>query len=104
MEEFVPVKVFYEKESQNYTLGKTLFNKYKALNIETIEIENHNNIPELRDEPDSAFIRMKKYLIIGVRKSLKFVPNEKTSDYLVPLYLFRLPGYVPLLLPCVQLF
>lgn len=92
MEEFVPVKVFYEKESLNYTLGKTLFNKYKELKIETVEIENHNNIPELRDEPDSAFIRMKKYLVIGVRKSLRFVPNEKTSDYLVPYTSSGCPG------------
>jgi spore photoproduct lyase len=84
MEVFIPARVFYERGSENYYLGKKLLNQYTELGVEITEIENHNNIPELREAPDADFIRLKKYLIIGVRKSLNFVPNEKTSDYLVP--------------------
>ncbi len=84
MDKFIPEKVYYERAALKYGQGVILLEKYRSMNIEAIEIENHNNIPALRKEPDSAFLRLKKYLVIGVRKSLKFVPNEKTSDYLVP--------------------
>ena len=84
MEEFIPARVFYERGTPEYHLGAKLIHKYKEMGIPLTEIEDHNNIPELRAEPDSAFMQLKKYLIIGIRKSLNFVPNDKTSDYLVP--------------------
>ncbi len=75
-------KIYYEPDILNYPLGKKLFEKYK--DIEKIPIENHNNIPELRSNSNKDFVKMKSYLIIGTRKSLKWVPNNKISDYLVP--------------------
>ena len=47
-------------------------------------IENHNNIPEMRNKQNSEFVNIKKNLIIGIRKTHNFVPNHKTSDFLVP--------------------
>lgn len=38
----------------------------------------------MRNQPNSEFARMKQDIIIGVRKTHKFVPNSKTSDFLVP--------------------
>jgi len=84
MVDFTPVKVFYEADTYKYALGKELLAKYREQGVETVEIASHNNIPELRAEPNEAFARLKKYLVLGVRKSLRFIPNEKTSDYLVP--------------------
>jgi spore photoproduct lyase len=84
MVDFTPERVYYEPDVLKYALGKELMGKYQGQGIGTVEIENHNNIPELRAEPNAAFARLKKYLVLGVRKSLRFVPNEKTSDYLVP--------------------
>lgn len=81
---FLPKAIYYEKESQNYELGKELFQKYKEKGVECIEIENHNNIEEMRKKPNSEFPKMKQNLIIGTRKTHKFVPNHKTSDFLVP--------------------
>lgn len=52
--------------------------------IPKVEIENHNNIEEMRKKQNSEFVNMKSNLIIGVRKTHKFVENYKTSDYLVP--------------------
>lgn len=80
--EFYPKKIFYEKNIFSYPLGNYLRNKY--LNIPWIEIENHNNIPILRKNPNSEFAKMKKNIIIGTRKTHKYVPNHKTSDFLVP--------------------
>ena len=79
---FIPDEIFYEENIKNYELGRELLNKYK--NTKLIKIDNHNNIKEMREQPNSEFVNMKKHLIIGVRKTHKFVPNNKTSDFLVP--------------------
>ena len=79
---FKPKAIYYEKDIQNYTLGKELFEKYK--DVPKIEIENHNAIEEMRKKQNKEFIDMKRNLIIGVRKTHKFVENHKVSDYLVP--------------------
>ena len=81
---FLPKAVYYEKESENYELGKELLQRYKDKGIQCIEIENHNNIEVMRKKQNSEFPQMKQNLIIGIRKTHKFVPNYKTSDFLVP--------------------
>ena len=79
---FIPKVIYYEKEIEDYTLGKELLKKYE--NIPKVIIENHNNIEEMRKKQNNEFANMKRNLIIGVRKTHKFVENHKTSDYLVP--------------------
>ena len=79
---FKPKEIYYEKEIENYELGKQLLKKYEDVHKKTIE--NHNNIEEMRKKENSEFPNMKRNLIIGVRKTQKFVENYKTSDYLVP--------------------
>ena len=79
---FKPKAIYFEKEIMNYPLGKELMDKYKE--VPKIEIENHNNIEEMRKKSNREFADMKRNLIIGVRKTHKFVENHKTSDYLVP--------------------
>lgn len=81
---FLPKAIYYEKDSENYVLGKELLNRYREKNIPCIEIESHNNIEEMRKKQNSEFPSMKQNLIIGIRKTHKFVPNHKTSDFLVP--------------------
>lgn len=77
-----PKKIYYEPAIINYKLGKTLIRKYK--DVPWIKIESHNRIEELQKRPNVDFIEMKKYLIIGIRKTHRYVPNEKISDFLVP--------------------
>ena len=77
---FKPEAIYFEKNVTDYDLGKDLFEKYK--DVPKIEIENHNNIEEMRKKENKEFPRMKKNLIIGTRKTHKFVPNHKISDYL----------------------
>ena len=43
---FKPQAIYYEKEIENYQLGKELLEKYKE--VPKILIENHNNIEEMR--------------------------------------------------------
>ena len=79
---FKPKAIYFEKEIENYELGKQLLEKYE--DVPKVEIENHNNIEEMRKKQNKEFMDMKRNLIIGVRKTHKFVENHKTSDYLVP--------------------
>ncbi len=81
---FIPDNIYYEPNVINYKLGKELIEKYKNENVNLIEIENHNNIEEMRKKENSEFPKMKRNIIIGIRKTHKFVPNHKTSDFLVP--------------------
>lgn len=77
-----PDKIFYEPSALNYELGRQLQKKFN--HVQWISIENHNNIEQLRKNENREFPEMKKHLIIGVRKSLKYTPNNKVSDFLVP--------------------
>ena len=79
---FRPKAIYYEKEIQNYELGRQLLQQYKE--VPKLIIENHNNIEEMRKKSNKEFAEMKKNLIIGVRKTHKFIENHKVSDYLVP--------------------
>lgn len=79
---FKPKEILYEENIKNYELGRELLEKYK--DIPKHAIENHNNIPEMRCKENCEFTDIKKNLIIGIRKTHKFVPNHKTSDFLVP--------------------
>lgn len=84
MMEFKPERVYYEPGVYSYTLGKELMERFGKEDIDLIEIDSHNKIPELRELPDSEFVAMKKYLIIGVRKTLRLIPNNRSADFIVP--------------------
>lgn len=82
MEKFIPDAIYYEEKAVEYKLGKELLEKYK--NVPKYKIENHNNIEEMRKKENKEFPKMKRNLILGIRKTHKFVPNNKISNYLVP--------------------
>lgn len=81
---FVPKLVLYEENILEYPLGKELYTRYNQMGVEMRTIENHNNIYEMRTKENKEFPSMKQNLIIATRKTHKFVPNHKTSDFLVP--------------------
>ena len=63
-------------------MGVYLLEKYK--DVPRFLIDNHNNIPEMREQENAEFPTLKKHLIIGVRKTHKYEENHKVSDFLVP--------------------
>lgn len=79
---FKPDCIYYENDIENYHLGKELMERYA--DIPKIQIENHNNIEEMRKKENREFANMKRNLIIGTRKTHKYVENHKISDFLVP--------------------
>lgn len=98
---FKPKAIYYEENIKNYYLGQKLLEQYK--DTPKFIIENHNNIEEMRKKQNSEFANMKQNLIIGIRKTHNFVPNHKTSDYLVPYTSSRLYSNVYVLLFGMQL-
>ena len=46
MNVFKPQSIYFEKNISEYELGKELLKKYE--NVPKFEIENHNNIEEMR--------------------------------------------------------
>ncbi len=95
---FKPKEVYYEPKSEEYELGKKLLTEYREQGVKLIPIENHNNIESLRKKTNSEFARMKQNIIIGIRKTHKFVPNHKVSDFLVPYTSSRMYSNVHVLL------
>ena len=79
---FIPEKIYYEEGIENYKLGKELLKKYK--DVPKTIISNHNNIQEMREKENVEFPKMKRNLIIGTRKTHKYTPNYKVSNFLVP--------------------
>lgn len=75
-------KIYYEKNSVNYPLTKKIFMDFK--DIEKIAIDSHNNIEELRKSENKEFSKLKNILVLGTRKTFKYVENHKISDFLVP--------------------
>ncbi|MEY8298033.1 MAG: radical SAM protein [Emergencia timonensis] len=74
--------VYYEPNSLSYELGKQL--KDQFTDLPWIPIDSHNSIKEMREKENAEFGKMKRNLIIGTRKTHKYVENQKVSDYLVP--------------------
>ena len=54
-----PDKIYYEPGILDYTLGQQLKEKYKEK--PWISIQSHNNIEELRSNPNSSFPAMKRH-------------------------------------------
>lgn len=79
---FKPEEIYYEKSIKSYDLGIQLLKKYEEIPKKIID--THNNIEELRNKSNKDFPLLKKKLIIGVRKTHKYSPNHKVSDFLVP--------------------
>jgi len=74
--------VYYEPAALQYELGNALKQKYAAL--PWYPIESHNRILELSSAPNCDFAALKRHLIVGIRKTHRYVPNAKVSDWLVP--------------------
>lgn len=77
-----PQRIYYEPGILEYELGRRLRERYS--DVPWHPIQSHNNIEELRARDNADFVELKKYLIIGTRKTHKLTDNQKVSDYLVP--------------------
>ncbi|WDV45118.1 hypothetical protein PV797_16565 [Clostridiaceae bacterium M8S5] len=84
MVKFIPSKVLYQEDILKYKLGKELYSKYKNMNMEMVSIKKHHDIDFIKDAPYYKFVEFKKYLVLGIRKSLRLMPNNRSADFIVP--------------------
>jgi spore photoproduct lyase len=77
-----PEAVYYEPAALEFPLGRLLKERYA--DIKWYPIVSHNSIEEMQKKENKEFPRMKRALIVGLRKTHKYVDNEKVSDFLVP--------------------
>ena len=70
--------IYYEPEALEFELGKQLHEKFADLSWHPID--SHNKIPEMISKPNSEFVKMKRNLIIGIRKTHHYTENHKISD------------------------
>ena len=81
---FDPTAVYAEKGVEGYELGRQLLTRYEQEGKDIIWVDAHHKIPELRGLPDKEYTRLKRLLVLGIRKSLRLVPNERSADFIVP--------------------
>ena len=83
---FVPQLVYVEPKALEYSLGKTLIDKFKNMGIEIRETTSHNQIRNLPGDNHFQRYRMaKSTLVVGIRKTLKFDTSKPSAEYAIPL-------------------
>lgn len=82
--QFIPSKVYYEPEIQNYSKGLELLHFYSNSNVQCEKISSHNRIPELTEIHSNRFSEMKSILVLGRRKIHKLYPNNLSADFILP--------------------
>lgn len=90
---FDPSAVYIEKGAEDYPLGKRLLERYRGLGKPVTFVDDHNRIPSLRALPDRDYVKMKRYLVIGIRKSIRLIKNERSADWIVPFTSSGCPAY-----------
>lgn len=84
LKRFEPTKVYYEEGIERYQLGRELICRYRDQGVEMETITSHNRIEHLLHRPNEEYTAMKQFLILGVRKTLRLIPNERSADFIVP--------------------
>ncbi|MGM8212367.1 spore photoproduct lyase [Virgibacillus sp. W0430] len=83
---FVPQLVYVEPQAMEYSLGKTLIDKFTKMGIEIRETTSHNQIRNLPGDNHFQKYRIaKSTLVVGLRKTMKFDTSKPSAEYAIPL-------------------
>ncbi|MHB1126992.1 MAG: spore photoproduct lyase [Bacillota bacterium] len=83
---FVPKRVFFEKASLEYELGRKLYGLFSEKGIEIRYTGTHNRITGIPGStPQEAYREAKETLVVGVRKTLDFQSCKPSAHYQLPL-------------------
>ncbi|MBV7272135.1 spore photoproduct lyase [Clostridium thailandense] len=84
---FIPKRVIFEKDSLDYEMGKSIYEKFKdsaeteIINLNSNKVKQH--IPG--EDLASRYREGKKTLVVGVKKSLKFQTCKPSANYQLPI-------------------
>src|SRR5687768_887350 len=77
--------LYVEPAVEDYVRGREILGRFP--HAERVEVGSHWRIPGLHGNPGNAedWLRIKKHaLVLGVKKSLAFRPNGRSSDFIAP--------------------
>lgn len=84
--EFIPTRVFYEPGALDYTLGKSLVERFQHMGMSVTPTASHNRIIGIPGNTVAAQYReAKRTLVIGVRRSKTFQSCKPSAHYQLPL-------------------
>lgn len=84
---FIPKRIIFENNSQEYEMGRNIYNQFKEktdieiINSTTNKVKTH--IPG--EDLFSQYREGKKTLVVGIKKSLKFQSCKPSAHYQLPL-------------------
>ena len=83
---FQPKRVYFEPTALEYPLGKELYEKFKALNVEIKDTGSHNRVTGIPgNSPTEGYLEAKNTLVVGVRKGKEFQTCKPSAHYQLPL-------------------
>lgn len=84
--QFVPRQAMFEEASLQYPLGRRLMDTLRKMGTPISIIGSHNRVPAERGlTAGAAYMRAKRTLIVGVRKSEQFQTCKPSAHYQLPL-------------------
>ena len=83
---FVPVRVFFEKDALEFERGRKMHEFFISKGIAVKFLESHNRVTGIPGKtPQESYAEGKKTLVVGVRKTLDFSPCKPSAHYQLPL-------------------
>lgn len=93
MAEFVPDKVFFQKESLKYDMGRSLFDSFKDSAVQVYVIEGARpRIDFGGASPNEQYVSSKRTLVVAIRRKLVFQTCKPSANYQLPL-VTSCPGF-----------
>lgn len=82
MELFTPTRVYFEPESLDYPIGKSLYERFAKLGTPVLLTANHNRVTGIPGgTPQSFYREAKRTLVVGVKKSMKLDVCKPSADF-----------------------
>ncbi len=83
--EYIPKRVFFEKKSLEYPLGKKLYDLFNEMKVD-VEVMKSNRVTKIPGKtPAQAYSEGKRSLVVRVRKNKEFQTCKPSAHYQLPL-------------------
>lgn len=86
MMRFIPSRAFFEPAALEYSRGKKLYDRLRAMEVPVQLTGSHNRVTGIPGKtPGEAYRQAKRTLVVGVRKTADFTPCKPSAHYQLPL-------------------
>lgn len=82
MKLFQPTRVFFEPDTLDYPLGKSLYQRFTQEGIPIHMTASHNRVTSIPGKtPQEAYREAKQTLVVGIKKSMKLDVCKPSADF-----------------------